>query len=139
IRNTLYRHGQDGEESIRRAFFLGEGWRFGLLEAPGVGSPIETDRPLPGPLDVHFISGGSVMSNPAVLDPIIAYVTTRSIARVEIIGRTSPGGVPANNMTLGQQRADSVQAHLVGQGIDAGRITAVSHGAADQIPGGNAA
>jgi outer membrane protein OmpA-like peptidoglycan-associated protein len=31
-----------------------------------------------------------------------------------------------------------VQAYVVGQGIDAGRITATSHGKADQIAGGNA-
>jgi len=27
LRNILYRHGQDGEDSVQRAFFLGEGWR----------------------------------------------------------------------------------------------------------------
>lgn len=139
LRDVLYRHGQDGEESVRRAFFLGEGWRFGLLEGPGVGSPIETDRPVPASVDVLFNNNSDVILNPAVLNSIVAYVTTRSIARVEIIGRADPVGTPADNLTLGQTRADSVQAHLVAQGIDPTRITTDSHGEADQIPGGRAA
>jgi len=138
LRDILYRHGQDGEESIRRAFFLGEGWRFGLLESPGVGSPIETDRAVPGPVNVRFASNQSVILNPAVLAPIIAYVTTRGRARVEIIGRTDRVGSAPDNLTLGQSRADAVQAHLVAQGIDLARISTATHGEADQIPGGGA-
>jgi outer membrane protein OmpA-like peptidoglycan-associated protein len=139
LRDILYRHGQDGEESIRLAFFRGEGWRFGLLESPGVGSPVETDRAVPRPVDVRFDSNQSVMLNPVVLTPIIAYVTTRGRARVEIIGRSDPVGSPADNLTLGQSRADAVQAHLVAQGINAARISVATHGEADQIAGGGAA
>ena len=140
IRDILYRHGQDGEEAIRRAFFLGEGWRFGLLEtAAGTGSPIETDRPLPGPVDVHFDTNNAALLDAAVLDPIIAYATTRSIATVEIVGRTDPSGAPALNHTIGQQRADAAEAYLIGAGVSASRISASSRGEADQIPGGNAA
>jgi|SRR5215213_561442 len=138
LRDVLYSHGQDGEESLRRAFFLGEGWRFGLLEGAGVGSPIETDRAVPAIVDVLFSNNSNAILNPAALNSIIAYVTTRSIARIEIIGRADPFGSPADNLTLGQSRADSVQTHLIAQGIDASRITATSHGEADQIPGGSA-
>ncbi len=138
LRDILYRHGQDGEESIRRAFFLGEGWRFGLRETAAGGSPIETDRALPAPLDVRFDAGGDVPTNPAVLDPIVAYVKTRNIATVEVIGRTSTVGTDADNLLLGQRRADNVKAYLVGQGIDASRIAATSRGEADQIAGGTA-
>jgi len=140
IRDILYRHGQDGEEAIRRAFFLGEGWRFGLLEtAAGKGSPIETDRPLPGPVDVHFGTNNAVLLDAAVLDPIIAYVTTRSVATVEVVGRTDPNGTTALNLTLGQQRADTTATYLIGAGVSASRISASSRGEADQIPGGNTA
>lgn len=138
LRDVLYSHGQDGEESVRRAFFLGEGWRFGLLESAGAGSPIETDRAAPTAVDVLFNNNSDAMLNPAALNAIVAYVKTRSIATVEIVGRTDTVGTTANNLTLGQTRADSVQAYLVAQGIDASRITTTSHGAADQIPGGRA-
>lgn len=137
LRDILYSHGQDGEEAIQRAFFLGEGWRFALLESPTGGSPIESDRPLPNAVDVRFGTNGTALVNPAVLAPVIAYVKTRSIATVNIVGRTDPTGVPADNDTLGQSRADAVKAHLVAQGIDAGRITTSTRGSLDQIPGGN--
>ena len=139
LRDILYSHGQDGEESIRRAFFLGEGWRFGLLESSTGGSPIETDRAVPAVVDVLFNNKSDIILNPAALNAIVAYVMTRSIATVEIIGRTDSVGTDADNLTLGQSRADSVQAYLVAQGIPASRITATSHGKADQIPGGRAA
>jgi outer membrane protein OmpA-like peptidoglycan-associated protein len=139
IRDILYNHGQDGEESIRRAFFLGEGWRFGLLEtAAGVGSPIETDRAVPSGVDVLFGPNAVAILNTAPLDPIVAYLKTRSIATVDIVGRTDISGSDAINLTRGQQRADSVQAHLVAQGINATRITTSSRGKQDQVPGGPA-
>lgn len=136
IRNMLYSHGQDGEESIRRAFFLGEGWRFGLLEAGGVGSPVETDRPIPSVTDVHFNTGHSTPLDPGRLGAIIAYVTTRSVATIRIVGRTDPQGGDADNLVLGQQRADGVKSYLVSQGIAPTRITTDSRGEMDQISGG---
>jgi outer membrane protein OmpA-like peptidoglycan-associated protein len=138
LRDILYRHGQDGEEAIRRAFFLGEGWRFGLLETATGGSPIETDRAIPGPVDALFGTSGSTISNPALLDPIVAYVKTRGIATIRVTGRTDPRGTTVDNDTLGQSRADAVKTHLVAAGIDASRISASSRGSLDQIPGGNA-
>ncbi len=138
IRDILYRHGQDGEEAIRRAFFLGEGWRFGLLETDtGIGSPFETDRPVPSPVDVHFDTNRAVILDAAALDPIIAYVTTRSIATVEVVGRADPEGSTTRNITVGQQRADAAKAHLIGAGVNASRISTSSRGEADQILGGN--
>lgn len=137
IRDILYRHGQNGEEAIRRAFFLGEGWRFGLLEtATGVGSPIETDRAVPGPVDLRFTSG-TTMANPGVLSPVLAYLNTRSIATAQVVGRTDPTGNPATHVALGQQRADVVKALMVAGGVAASRISATSRGMADQIAGGN--
>jgi outer membrane protein OmpA-like peptidoglycan-associated protein len=138
LRDILYRHGQDGEETIRRAFFLGEGWRFGLLEAPGTGSPIETDRPIPGAVDVQFAQGGSAILDTSLLAAIVLYARGRSAARVDVVGRTNPTGVPAHNITLGLARANAVKAYLVGQGIAAGRITTSSRGQLDQIAGGSA-
>ena len=139
IRDILYRHGQDGEEAIRRAFFLGEGWRFGLLESARAGSPIETDRPLPGPVDLHFDLNRARPLDRNLLDPIIAYVRTRSIARVEIVGRTDTSGTDDVNVTVGQRRAEAVRALLVRAGINASRIAVSSRGSLDQIAGGPAA
>ena len=136
IRDILYQHGQDGEEAIRRAFFLGEGWRFGLLETATSGSPIETDRAIPGAVDVRFGTSGHTILNPAALDPIVAYLTTRSVATVAVVGRASPGGNPADNVTLGSDRADAVRTYLIGQGVDTARISVASRGDLDQIPGG---
>ncbi len=140
LRDILYNHGQDGEEAIRRAFFLGEGWRFGLLDDPaGRSSPIESDRPLPGPVDVHFSSNDDSILDPALLDPIVAYVASRNVATIEVVGRTDSVGLAPDNITLGQERADAVQSQLIAAGIPASRITASSRGELDQIAGGRAA
>jgi outer membrane protein OmpA-like peptidoglycan-associated protein len=139
LRDILYRHGQDGEEAIRRAFFLGEGWRFGLLDAPASGSPIETDRPVPQPVDLRFSQGASAILDTSLLDGIVLYARGRGSASIDIVGRTCPTGLASDNLTLGADRADAVKTYLAGQGIDAGRITTSSRGEADQIPGGPAA
>lgn len=139
LRNILYRHGQDGEDAIRRAFFLGEGWRFGLLEATTprvIGSPIETDRPIPTPVDVHFNTNSDAIVDAGLLDPVVAYVTTRSIATIEVIGRSDPQGRDIDNEVLGQDRAEAVKRYLSGRGIDASRISTRSRGERDQIAGG---
>jgi outer membrane protein OmpA-like peptidoglycan-associated protein len=48
--------------------------------------------------------------------------------RIEISGHTSSEGVPAKNLKLSQDRADSVKAYLVSAGIAADRVTAVGFG-----------
>ncbi len=45
----------------------------------------------------------------------------------------------ADNLLLGQTRADAIRTWLIAHGVPAGRIIAISRGAADQIAGGNSA
>ena len=97
-------------------FFLGEGWRFGLLEGTGTSSPIESDRPVPPPTDVHFATGGDAASDLATLTDLVDYLKGRSIATVAIVGRTDPVGREASNDALGTRRANAVRTWLVGQG-----------------------
>jgi len=53
--------------------------------------------------------------------------------RIEISGHTSSEGVAEKNMKLSQDRAASVKAYLVGQGIAEDRITVVGYGSTKPI------
>ncbi len=49
-------------------------------------------------------------------------------AHVTVEGFTDPAGSAAYNLRLGQRRADAVKGYLVAQGMDGGRVRAVSYG-----------
>ncbi len=49
-------------------------------------------------------------------------------AAIELSGHTDNVGNPANNLTLSQERANSVRDYLVGKGIDTNRMSAVGFG-----------
>lgn len=52
---------------------------------------------------------------------------------VKLLGRADPRGAAEYNMTLGQSRADSVEAYLATKGLDKNKILTSSRGAMDAV------
>jgi outer membrane protein OmpA-like peptidoglycan-associated protein len=63
-----------------------------------------------------------------LLDEIASVLRSRSSMTVRIEGHTDSRGKRAHNLKLSQARAESVRQHLVGLGIDAGRMEAKGYG-----------
>lgn len=81
-------------------------------------------------LDVRFDTGQSTIrpeSRP-VLDQIVALLKANPALRIAIEGHTDNVGSPASNRTLSKARARSVRDAVVGQGVDATRLTAEGFG-----------
>ena len=143
LRDILYSHGQDGDAAIRRAYFFGEIWRLGLLgqrtdskQAVPMTSPVETDRPIPEPRDVHFAYAKAAIKDPGRLDEIVHYLRGRSNATAEVVGRTDERGSRDYNAKLGLNRAETVKAYLVAKGVETARISVDSTGEDKPIPKG---
>jgi len=64
----------------------------------------------------------------AELEKLGQLLKTNPTLRIELGGHTDNVGGDAANMTLSDQRAKAVRDHLIGQGIDGGRITAKGYG-----------
>ena len=84
-----------------------------------------------------------VPSSFAVLDQAVAALKEVPSVRLEVQGHTDNVGNPNDNLTLSQQRADSVKAYLIGKGVDPARLTAVGYGstqpvADNKLPAGRA-
>jgi outer membrane protein OmpA-like peptidoglycan-associated protein len=62
------------------------------------------------------------------LDAAVKVMEEYTSLRLRIEGHTDNVGLPENNMTLSQARADSVKAYFVGKGIDAGRLETAGYG-----------
>lgn len=81
-------------------------------------------------LDVHFDTGRATIraESASILDQAAAMLKQASSARVEIGGHTDNVGNAAANLTLSQQRAESVRAALVQRGVAAGSLSAKGYG-----------
>ncbi len=64
----------------------------------------------------------------AELAKLLQLLRTNAGLRIELGGHTDNVGNDAANQKLSEQRANAVRDHLIGQGIDAGRITAKGYG-----------
>ncbi len=64
----------------------------------------------------------------AILDTVAQVMRDFQDITIEVQGHTDSRGADAHNMTLSQQRADSVRAYLMQQGIAGSRLTAVGYG-----------
>ena len=80
---------------------------------------------------VNFATDSAeILPDSAALLAELADVMLRhpEITGIEIQGHTDNRGGAEHNMDLSQRRADSVRDHLVGLGVDAGRLTARGYG-----------
>ena len=79
---------------------------------------------------VQFATGKSTILKESfeLLDQVRAVIASKPEIRVQVEGHTDNVGRDAKNMKLSQQRADSVKAHLVKNGIADERLEAVGKG-----------
>ncbi|MDO9454050.1 MAG: OmpA family protein [Stagnimonas sp.] len=75
-----------------------------------------------------FNSAQLQLNAQTVLDYVVKGMKGQPSMTVEIAGHTDSAGPQAYNQKLSQQRAESVNAYLTAQGIDAGRLTAKGYG-----------
>ncbi|HEY2902164.1 MAG TPA: OmpA family protein [Polyangia bacterium] len=68
-----------------------------------------------------------------LLDEIGSVLRARPTMRVRIEGHTDARGTAAHNMKLSQSRADSVRQHLIGLGVEGGRMDAQGFGSQQPI------
>ena len=105
-------------------------------EPPVVETPTPVEQPpaviheIPVLNNVLFEFDSSVLSatGKAEIDKLVGYMKEWPQDTVAIVGHTCNIGTDAYNMGLGQRRADSVKAYLLGQGVDAARVSTVSKG-----------
>ena len=69
----------------------------------------------------------------SILNPLGKLIRTERSHPVSVEGYTDNVGSDAYNQGLSERRADSVKAYLIGQGVGATRLTAVSKGKNDAV------
>ncbi len=86
-------------------------------------------------LEVHFDNGKASIrpESSAILDQAAAMLKQSASTKVEIAGHTDNVGAGEANLTLSQQRAESVGAALAARGIAAERFTAKGYGASKPV------
>ena len=79
---------------------------------------------------IHFALGKADIQPDSffILDQVIDQIVAHDLKGLRIEGHTDSKGDDSFNKTLSQERADAVQAYLVGQGIDPGRLQATGFG-----------
>lgn len=80
--------------------------------------------------DCNFETGKSTLQPESftVLDELVSYLKRKEDEKIEVGGHTDNVGKPAANMTLSQDRANTVRAYLLTKGIDPARVTAKGYG-----------
>jgi len=106
------------------------------IEEPVAQAAPPAEAPPPSGTQIAHLEGTNFAFNSAkltpageaILDEAVAVMNKHETIHVRIEGNTDSVGSDAYNMKLGQRRADSVERYLVGKGISASRLTAVSYG-----------
>jgi len=68
-----------------------------------------------------------------VLDEVVKLLAAEASWKLTIEGHTDASGAAAHNQTLSEQRAASVKAYLVSQGVDAARLTTAGFGSSRAV------
>ncbi len=84
---------------------------------------------------LYFRTGTSELTDESVarLEDVVNAFSRRTLPRANIIGHTDTVGDGNSNYTLALQRADAIRSVLVDSGLDAGQVSARSHGETDLI------
>jgi outer membrane protein OmpA-like peptidoglycan-associated protein len=79
---------------------------------------------------LYFIQGSDELTDESKqdVDRILAEIARRSVPDVLVVGHTDAVGNDPFNDALGQQRADSMRAALIGRGIAPENVRAISRG-----------
>lgn len=79
---------------------------------------------------ILFASGSADLldESKTILDGIAGSLQGQPSTRVVIIGHTDALGTQASNLTLSQQRAETVRGYLISRGIDGGRLESEGYG-----------
>lgn len=101
-----------------------------VAPAPLPAEPVAAAAPVGEPQGVTFTDNSAIIDDEskAKLDGVAALLSSDPSLRVSIEGRTDNRGSEAYNIVLGAQRAEAVRQYLLGKGIEASRLTALSLG-----------
>jgi outer membrane protein OmpA-like peptidoglycan-associated protein len=79
---------------------------------------------------LYFILGSDELTDESKqdVDRILAEIARRPVPDVLVVGHTDAVGTDQSNHALGQQRADSMRAALIGRGIAPENVRAISRG-----------
>lgn len=79
---------------------------------------------------LYFVPGSDELTDESKqdVDRILAEIARRPVPDVLVVGHTDAVGNDASNDALGQQRADSTRAALIGRGIAPENVRAISRG-----------
>jgi outer membrane protein OmpA-like peptidoglycan-associated protein len=115
---------EDRDDDCSDAAEVANGYRDG----DGCPDELPTDlRAIVGTISgVSFVSGSAELRPPGIVDlrEIAAVLKRYPDVRVEVVAHSDDTGPAATNVSLSRQRAETVRAQLVGEGVSALRIHA---------------
>lgn len=116
-----------GAAAINNSAGLGAGVGSGGAPAQ-VGSTLTLNN-------VVFETASSTLSGASTseLDKAVDFLTKNPNMKIEIGGHTDNAGSESSNLTLSEQRAQSVSGYLTSKGIDGSRITSKGYGESNPV------
>jgi outer membrane protein OmpA-like peptidoglycan-associated protein len=99
------------------------------------GEALAGRPPAPRHFLLYFESGSNYLTpeNEQLLTEILAFVKSRSVPDLSVVGHTDTTGAAQANIELGRNRATRIRDHLVAAGLDGSLISVASHGEADLL------
>jgi len=99
------------------------------------GDALGVRPPAPHHFLLYFTGGSNQLSpkSERLLVEILAFVKSRSVPDVTVIGHTDTTGTAQANIELGRNRATVIRDRLVAAGLDGSIISVASHGEADLL------